>query len=95
MVQNKHFYGSKQTLKWFKTNNIWFKTSTYMVQIKHLNGSKQTLYGSKQTLIWIKTNTFIVQSNTIVFYSKATCFGQSPSSSGHKFYIKREGKNVM
>jgi len=36
MVQNKHLYGSKQTL-------IWFKANTYMVQNKHLHGSKQTL----------------------------------------------------
>jgi hypothetical protein len=74
MIQNKHLYGSKQT--WFKTN-AWFKRSTYMVQNKHLPGSKQTL-------IWFKTNTYMAQSNTTVFYSIATCFGQSQSSSGHK-----------
>ena len=64
------------------------KNKHYMVQNKHL-------YGSKQTLIWIKTNTYMVQSNIIVFYSKAACFGQSPSSSDHKFYVQKEGNNVM
>ena len=37
MVQNKHVRGSKQTFIGFKTNIIWFKTSTYMVQNKQLN----------------------------------------------------------
>ena len=70
MVQNKHLYGSKQTLIWFKANTYmvqskhlygskktftWFKTNTYMVQNKHL-------HGSKQTLIWFKTNTYMVQN---------------------------------
>ena len=94
MVQNKHLYALIIT----KINT--YMVQKHMVQTKHLNGSKQT-YVSKQKLAWFKTNTWIktnsymVQPNTIVFYSKATCFGQSPSSSYHKYNIQKEGKSVM